>query len=131
MPPAAERAHEDEGVETDEGDHGEDREIAPRPVDTRALAPPEDTETPEPGADREAERPNRGGLEGRAESGDDRREHEARGADAEEGRAPAADDPDGEHDRQCLHRLDGAGEKRCQEEKDVVCHWDWWCRRRR
>src|SRR6188472_1403947 len=56
MPPAAKRAHEDEGVEADEGDHGEDREVAARPFDAGALAAPEDPEAREQDPDDELER---------------------------------------------------------------------------
>ena len=49
-------------------------------------------------------------------------EHERGGAHAEESRAPPANDPDREHDRQRLDRFDSAGEEGGQEEDDVVAH---------
>jgi hypothetical protein len=61
-------------------------------------------------------------LQSRSDGRDDRGEHEARGADAKEGRAPAADDSYGKHDRERLDRLDGAGEEDCSKEDDVVAH---------
>jgi hypothetical protein len=86
------------------------------------LAQPLEAESKEQRADDEAERPDRDVLESRSECGDDRGEHEGRGADAHQCRAPAADDPDREHDRQCLHRLDGTCEEGGEEEEDVVRH---------
>jgi hypothetical protein len=86
------------------------------------LAQPLEAEREEQGADDEPQCPDRDVLKRRAEGRDDRSEHEARGADAKEGRAPAADDPDGKHDRERLDRLDGTGEERGEKEKNVVGH---------
>src|SRR6476646_5301842 len=107
MPPAAKCAHENEGIETDERDHGEDREVAARPFDAGALAAPEDPETREQDPDDELEVVLRHPGEGPADdqTGDD--DHHDRGCGCTCGKPkPSLGRAEGDHDTPTLGPLE-------------------------
>ena len=83
------------------------------------LAQPLQPEREQQGADDEAQGRDRDELQRRPERSDDRRQRSDGGPDADQGRAPAANHADPEHDRQRLDHLDPAGKERSQESENV------------
>ena len=84
-------------VQSDDSDGAQDR-----------LAQPAQAEHEQQDADCELQGTKRNGAQQRPEGDDDQRKRRQRGRGAGERRAPAAREPDGEHDRQ---RLDGLNER--------------------
>ena len=82
-------------VQSDDSDRPQDR-----------LAQPAQAEHEQQDADRELQGVKRNGAQQRPEGDDDQRECGQRGRGAGQRRAPAAREPDGEHDGQRLDRLD-------------------------
>ena len=96
------------------------RLVPARPQDR--LAQPLQPECQQERADDEAQRADRNVPQRRPERGHDPTKDDRRGADADQRRPPAANDADGQHDRERLDGLDGAREERRQEGDDVGSH---------
>ena len=81
------------------------------------LAQPLESEDEQQRADDQPQHVDRNRLERRPERGDEHREDDQRGDGTLERSAPAAGDPEREHDRERLDHLDRARERSAEEDE--------------